>query len=61
MDGVLKTDLFVKPTGAHLLLDKTSSHPYHCKTGILYSQSAWHNRICSDNEKFVKMANGKRL
>ena len=37
----------------HQFLDPTSSHPYHFKKGILYSQNLRLNRICSsDNEKF---------
>ena len=48
----LETDLHIKPTGTHQLLDWTSSHPYHCKKSIPYSQVLRCNRICSDNEKF---------
>ena len=48
IDGELKTDLFVKPTDTHQFLDPTSSHPYHCKKGIPYSQALRLNRICSD-------------
>ena len=52
IDGKLKTDLFVKPTDTHQFLDPTSSHPYHCKKGIPYSQALRLNRICSDNANF---------
>ena len=48
----LETDLHIKPTGTHQFLDWTSSHPYHCKKSIPYSQVLRCNRICSDNEKF---------
>ena len=34
IDGKLKADLFVKPTGMHQFLDPISCHPYHCKNGI---------------------------
>ena len=51
------TDLFVKPTDTHQLLDPSSSHPYHCKKGIPYSQALRLNRICSDNESFNKRCN----
>ena len=51
------TDLFVKPTDTHKLLDPSSSHPYHCKKGIPYSQALRLNRICSDNESFDKRCN----
>ena len=57
IDGELKTDLFVKPTDTHQFLDPTSSHPYHCKKGIPYSQALRLNRICSDNENFDKRCN----
>ena len=38
----------------HQFLDLASSHPYHCKKGIPYSQALRLNRICSDNENFDK-------
>ena len=53
----LMTDLFVKPTDTHQFLDPSSSHPYHCKKGIPYSQALRLNRICSDNESFDKRCN----
>ena len=53
-NGVLSTDLFVKPTDTHQFLDPTSCHPYHCKKGIPYSQTLRLNRICSDNNNFDK-------
>ena len=57
IDRKLKTDLFVKPTDTHQSLDPTSSHPYHCKQGIPYSQDLSLNRICSDNANFDKRCN----
>ena len=57
IDGKLKTDLFVKPTDTHQFLDPISSHPYHCKKGIPYSQASSLNRICSDNTNFDKRCN----
>ena len=57
IDGELKTDLFVKATDTHQFLDPTSSHPYHCKKGIPYSQALRLNRICSDNKNFDKRCN----
>ena len=48
------TDLFVKPTETHQFLDPSSSHLYHCKKGILYSQALRLNGICSDNKSFDK-------
>ena len=32
--SVTSTDLFVKPTDTHQVLDPTSCHPYHCKKGV---------------------------
>ena len=57
VEGELMTDLFVKPTDTHQFLDPSSSHPYHCKKGIPYSQALRLNRICSDNESFDKRCN----
>ena len=51
------TDLPVKPTDTHQFLDPSSSHPYHCKKGIPYSQALRFNRICSDSESFDKRCN----
>ena len=51
------TDLFVKPTDTQQFLDPSSSHPYHCKKGMPYSQALRLNRICSDNENFDKPCN----
>ena len=57
INGELKTDFFVKPTDTHQFLDPTSSHSYHCKKGIPYSQVLKLDRICSDNENFDKSCN----
>ena len=51
------TDLFIKPTDTHQFLDLGSSHCYHCKKGIPYSQALRLNRICSCNESFDKRSN----
>ena len=55
--GELITDLFFKPADTHQFLDPSSSHPYHCKKGIPYSQALRLNRVCSDNESFDKRCN----
>ena len=34
-NGVLKTDVFVKPANTHQCLESFSCHPYHFKKGIL--------------------------
>ena len=39
IDGELKADLLLKPTVTHQFLDPASSHTYHCKKGIPYSQA----------------------
>ena len=46
-----------KPTDTHWFLYPSSSHPYHCKKGVLYSQALRLNRICSDNKSFDKRCN----
>ena len=56
-NGVLSTDLSVKPTDTHQFLDPISCHPYHCKNGIPCSQTLTLNRICSDNSNFDKRCN----
>ena len=38
-DGLLMTNLFVKPTNHQLFLDFLSNHPKHCKESIPYSQA----------------------
>ena len=53
-NGVLSTDLFVKPTDTHQFLDLTSCHPYHCKKGVPYSQTLRFNKICSDDNNSDK-------
>ena len=57
VEGELMTDLFVKPTDTHQLLDPSSPLPYHCKKGILYSQALRLNRIYSYIESFDKRCN----
>ena len=47
------TDLFIKPTNTQQFLDPISSHSYHYKKGISYSQALKLNRICSDKESFA--------
>ena len=56
-NGVLSTDLFVKPTDTRQFFNPTSSHPYHCKKGTPYSQTLKFNRIWSDNSNFDKRCN----
>ena len=44
-EGVIETDLYVKPTDSHQYLQSSSCHPFHCKKGIPYSQALRLNRI----------------
>ena len=56
-EGVIETDLYVKPTDSHQYLLSSSCHPFYCKKGIPYSQALRLNRICSKNEFFDKRCN----
>ena len=47
IEGVIETDLYVKPTYIHQYLQSSSCHPFHCKKGIPFSQALRLNRICS--------------
>ena len=38
-DGLIGTDLHVKPTDTHQYLRIHNCHPHHCKTSIPYSQA----------------------
>ena len=51
-EGVIETDLYVKPTDSHQCLLSSSCHPFYCGNGIPYSQALRLNRICSNNEFF---------
>ena len=53
-DGLVVTDLHVKPTDKHQFLCMDSCHPKHCKTAIPYSQALRLRRICSEDENFLK-------
>ena len=56
-EGIIETDLYVKPTDSHQYLLSSSCHPFYCKMGISYSQALRLNRICSKNEFFDKRCN----
>ena len=51
-NGVISTDLYVKPTDTHQFLHPSSCHPFHCKKAIPFSQALRLNRICSDDVAF---------
>ena len=57
-EGVVETDLYVKPTYRHQYLLSSSCHPFYRKKGIPYSQVLRLNRISSNNEFFEKRCNG---
>ena len=57
IEGVIETDLYVKPTDSHQYLQSSSCHPFHCKKGIPYSQALRLNRICSETNSFDKRCN----
>ena len=50
-EGVIETDLYVKPTDSYQCLLSSSCHPFKA---IPYSQALRLNRICSNNEFFDK-------
>ena len=37
IEGVIKADLYAKPTASHRYLQCSSFRPFHCKKGILFS------------------------
>ena len=48
IEGLIETDLYVKPTDSHQYLQSSSCHPFHCKEVIPYSQALRLNHICSE-------------
>ena len=62
-EGIIETDLFVKPADSRQYLLSSSCHPFYWKKGIPYSQALRLNGIFSSNEFFDKRCNelGKHL
>ena len=56
-EGIIETDLHVKPTDSHQYLLSCSCHPFYCKKGIPYSQALRLNRVYSNNKFFDKRCN----
>ena len=56
-NGMIKIDLYVKPSDTHQDLHSSPCHPYHCKKGIPSSQTLCLNRICSDSRSFDRGCN----
>ena len=50
-DNTLFTDLFVKPTGAHMYVRADSCHPGHTIRSIPYAAALRILRICSDTDR----------
>ena len=57
VEGVIETDLYVKPTDSHQHLKSSPCHPFHCKKSIPYSGGLRLNRICSETNSFDKRCN----
>ena len=55
IDSENKTDLFVKTTKKHQILDPTSYHLCHFQKGVPYGEVLGLSRICSDNKKFDRL------
>ena len=53
-EGIIETDIYVKPTDSHEFLLSSSCHPFYYTKGISYSQALRLNRICLNNEFFDK-------
>ena len=50
----IKTDLYVQPTDQHQYLCLGTCHPKHCETAIPYIQAFHLQRICLEEETFLK-------
>ena len=46
IEGVIETELYVKPTNSHQYLQSSSCHAFHCKKGMTYTQGLRLNCIC---------------
>ena len=55
------TDLDIKATDRHQYLPYRSSHPYHTKRSIVYSQALRVTGICSFEEDFERHRNQLKL
>ena len=53
-NNTMYTDLYTKPTDAHMYLRYDSCHPKHCTKSLPYSQFLRIRRICSKTSDFEK-------
>ena len=56
-NGIIKTDLYSKPTDKHQHLLYSSCHPHHIKKAIPYSLALRLRPICSNDEAFNNRCN----
>ena len=56
-EGIIETDLNVKPTDSRQYLQSSSCHPFHGKKSIPYSLALRLNHICSETNSFDKRCN----
>ena len=61
MNGKIITDLHIKATDHHQYLHYTSSHHYHTKSSIVYSQALRVNRVYSFEEDFERHTKQMKL
>ena len=52
----LRTNLYSKPTDAHLYLRRDSCHPPSCTKGLVKGELLRARRICSRDDDFKKSA-----
>ena len=53
IEGVIETDLHVKPADSHQYLQSSLCHPFHCKKGIPNSQALRLNRTLLINAVMI--------
>ena len=61
LNGKVITDLHIKATDHHQYLHYTSSHHYHTKSSIVYSQALRVNRVYSFEEDFERHTKQMKL
>ena len=56
-DGLLKTNLYTKPTDAFMYLNKSSNHPKHVIDNIPKGQFIRTRRMCTEKEHYLLNCN----